>query len=125
MSPYRSLAVLGATGNVGEQLLAALAQHPQAKFLDIRILTRPSPWTVKGDPALHVRIFEIVYNSKDTHAMLVEALRGVDVVISTVGDDSGLTGRDVKNCGELPGFKAQNDVARAAKEAGVKLFVPA
>jgi uncharacterized protein YbjT (DUF2867 family) len=125
MAPYRSLAILGASGNVGEQLLAALAKHPYAKFLDIRILTRPSPWKVKGDPALHVRVFEITYNMRETHAMLVDALRGVDVVISTVGDDSGLTGRDVKNCGELPGFKAQDAVARAAKEAGVKLFVPA
>jgi uncharacterized protein YbjT (DUF2867 family) len=125
MSSYRSLAILGATGNLGEQLLAAIARDPRAKPLDIRILTRPSPWQIPVDPGLNVSLHQITYNTRNTHASLLKALKGVDVVISAVGDDSGLTSRDVANSGELPGFKAQDEVARAAKEAGVKLFVPA
>lgn len=125
MSPYRSLAILGATGSLGEQLLAALAHHPRAKTLDIRILTRPSPWNIPVDPVLNVSVYQITYNTPETRTELLEALLGVDVVISVVGDDSGLTSRDVKSSAELPGFRAQDLVARVAKEAGVKLFVPA
>lgn len=125
MSPYRSLAILGATGNVGEQLLTALAHHPRSKSLDIRILTRPSPWRIPVDPTLNFSVYQINYNTRDTRSELLEALRGVDVVISTVGDDSGLTSRDVQTSAELPGFRAQDIVAKVAKEAGVRLFVPA
>jgi len=125
MSPYKSLAILGATGNLGSQLLAALAHDPRSRTLDIRILTRPSPWQIPVDPELNVSVHQITYNTRETHAALLRALKGVDVVISTVGDDSGLTSRDVKSSGKLPGFRAQDEVARAAKEAGVRLFVPA
>lgn len=52
------------------------------------------------------------------------ALNDADVAISAVGDDSGLTSKDVKHTGLLPGFIAQDIVAKAAKIAGVKLFVP-
>jgi putative NADH-flavin reductase len=124
MSPCRSIAILGATGNFGEQILAALSQHPRAKSLDIRILTRPSPWQIPVDPSLNISLYQITYNTRGTHAALLDALTGVDVVISAVGDDSGLTSREVKNSGALPGFKAQDQVATAAKAAGVKLFVP-
>lgn len=124
MSPCRSIAILGATGNFGEQLLAALSHHPRAKSLDIRILARPSPWQIPIEPGLNISLFQITYNTRGTHASLVEALSGVDVVISAVGDDSGLTSREVKNSGALPGFRAQDEVATAAKAAGVKLFVP-
>ena len=124
MSPYKSLAIVGATGNLGEQLLAALADDPRGRTLDIRILTRPSPWQITVDPGLNVSLHQITYNTRNTHSTLLQALKGVDVVISTLGDDSGLTSRDVRNSGELPGFRAQDEVARAAKEAGVKLFVP-
>jgi len=40
---------------------------------------------------------------------LISALKGVDVVLSTLRDD---------------GLEIQRDVVRAAKAAGVKLFVP-
>jgi len=125
MSPCQSIAILGATGNLGEQLLAALSHHPRARTLDIRILTRPSPWQIPVGPGLTITSYQITYNTEDTHASLLKALKGVDVVISAVGDDSGLTNREVKNSGALPGFRAQDEVAKAAKAAGVKLFVPA
>ena len=124
MSGIQSIAILGATGRLGTQLLAALAKHPQRKSLDIRVLTRPSPWPTEVDPSLRVTVYPIQYGTPDTHEVLTRALRGVDVVISTVGDDSGLGGKDVRSISELPGFRAQDAVARAAKAAGVKLFVP-
>ena len=124
MSEIQSIAILGATGHLGTQLLAALAKHPRHKSLDIRILTRPSPWPTEVDPNLRVSVYPIQYGTRDTHEALQRALRGVDVVVSTVGDDSGLSSRDVKSIAELPGFKAQDAVAKAAKVAGVRLFVP-
>lgn len=45
----------------------------------------------------------------DNHASLVEALKGVEVVISTLAG---------------PGFGSQLPLAKASKEAGVQLFVP-
>ena len=69
-------------------------------------------------------MYPIQYGTSDTHDALLRALRGVDVVISTVGDDSGLSSKDIRSIAELPGFRAQNVVAKAAKAAGVKLFVP-
>ena len=124
MSEIQSIAILGATGRLGTQLLAAFAKHPRHKFLDIRILTRPSPWPTEVDSSLRVTVYPIQYGTYDTHEALKRALRGVDVVISTVGDDSGLSSKDVRSIAELPGFKAQDAVARAAKAVGVKLFVP-
>lgn len=124
MSEIQSIAILGATGRLGTQLLAALAKHPRHKSLDIRILTRPSPWPTEVDPCLRVTVYPIQYGTRYTHEALKRALHGVDVVISTVGDDSGLSSKDVRSIAELPGFRAQDAVAKAAKAAGVRLFVP-
>ena len=124
MSEIQSIAILGATGRLGTQLLAALARHPRHKFLDVRVLTRPSPWPTEVDPSLRVSVYPIQYGTHDAYEALQQALYGVDVVISTVGDDSGLSSKDIKSIAELPGFKVQDVVAKAAKAAGVKLFVP-
>ena len=69
-------------------------------------------------------VYPIQYGTRNTHEALKRALHGVDVVISTVGDDSGLSSKDVRSIAELPGFRAQDAVAKAAKAAGVRLFVP-
>lgn len=124
MSEIQSVAILGATGRLGAQLLAALVGHPRHQSLDIRVLTRPSPWPTEVHPSLQVTVYPIQYGTSETHEALLRALDGVDVVISTVGDDSGLSGKDVGSIAELPGFRAQDVVAKAAKAAGVKLFVP-
>jgi len=124
MSEIQSIAILGATGSLGTQLLAALAKHPRHKSLDIRVLTRPSPWPTEVESGLRVTVYPIQYGTRNAHEALMRALRGVDVVISTVGDDSGLSSRDVRSIAELPGFRAQDAVAKAAKAAGVKLFIP-
>lgn len=93
----------------------------------IRILTRPTSaekahTIAERYPTLYLTVHAIDYTGEETG--LEAALRGVDIVLSTVGDDSGLTSEDVAHTGLLPGFIAQDAVARAAKVAGVRLFVP-
>ncbi|EIN04954.1 hypothetical protein PUNSTDRAFT_138141 [Punctularia strigosozonata HHB-11173 SS5] len=123
---YRSIAILGASGNVGQELLAALALHPRFSELELRVLTRNSTIALDGKlPWLNLSTYTIDYDSDDVDAQLANALRGVEVVVSVVGDDSGLGSKDVPHTGHLPGFQAQEKVARAAKTAGISLFVPA
>lgn len=56
--------------------------------------------------ALGAKIVSVDYSD---HASLVSALKGVEVVISTLAG---------------PGFASQLPLAKAAKEAGVQLLVP-
>jgi uncharacterized protein YbjT (DUF2867 family) len=127
MSRPLTIAILGASGTIGPFLLQALSLHPNSTEVHIRILARPQSVervnTLAGQYAsLSLAVHIIDYTGTATE--LNAALNGVDVVISAVGDDSGLTSKDVKHSGLLPGFIAQDTVARAAKTAGVKLFVP-
>ncbi|KAJ7080934.1 hypothetical protein B0H15DRAFT_855563 [Mycena belliarum] len=132
MSVPRNIAIFGASGTLGPFLLQAFATHPKASELDVRILTRHKSTEraqalAARHPTLKVTVHAVNFaaaNAEDLETGLEEALRGVDVVISAVGDDSGLTSKDVKHTGLLPGFIAQDQVARAAKAAGVKLFLP-
>jgi uncharacterized protein YbjT (DUF2867 family) len=126
MSPL-TIAILGATGTFGPFLLQALATHPKAPDVRIRILTRhKSIGKVHDITEKHknLRVFEIDCAAAAENTGLDTALDGVDVVLSAVGDDSGLTSKDVAHTGMLPGFKAQDAVAKAAKAAGVQLFAP-
>jgi uncharacterized protein YbjT (DUF2867 family) len=128
MSPSLTIAILGASGNLGPFFLQALAAHPKAPDVHIRILTRRTSFEkvqaiIEKHKSLSITVHEIDYSVPNTG--LDSALTGVDVVVSTVGDDSGLTNKDVAHTGMLPGFKAQDAVAQAAKTAGVRLFVPA
>ncbi|KAJ7631588.1 hypothetical protein DFH06DRAFT_698142 [Mycena polygramma] len=127
MSAPITIAILGASGTLGPSLLQALADHPRALEVRIRILTRPrsaekAHTLAEKYPTLYLTVHPIDYVGTETG--LDAALHGVDVVLSTVGDDSGLTREDVAHTGLLPGFLAQDAVARAAKAAGVRLFVP-
>ncbi|KAI0783182.1 hypothetical protein C8Q75DRAFT_468353 [Abortiporus biennis] len=131
---YTSFAILGATGKLGQELLHSFSEHSLSNQLQIRILTRPQSFCKACHlrnqylNILNITIYPIdyIYGSRETYEALKEALRGVDVVISTVGDDSRLNRRDglIRHIGELPGFKAQLEVAEAAKAVGIKLFVP-
>ncbi|KAJ7852663.1 hypothetical protein B0H14DRAFT_3450684 [Mycena olivaceomarginata] len=103
MSPL-TIAILGATSTFGPFLLQALATHPKA----------PDPHPNSNAPQ---KYWETAENTG-----LDTALDGVDVVLSAVGDDSGLTSKDVTHTGMLPGFKAQDAVAKAAKVAGSVVF---
>ncbi|KAJ7062069.1 hypothetical protein C8F01DRAFT_1219849 [Mycena amicta] len=128
MSLPRTIAIFGASGTLGPFLLQALATHLTASELDVRILTCPTRTEriqalVARYPSMKVTVHAIDFAAEDING-IEEALHGVDVVISAVGDDSGLTRKDVKHTGLLPGYIAQDRVACAAKAAGVKLFVP-
>ncbi|KAJ6483390.1 hypothetical protein C8R45DRAFT_1149391 [Mycena sanguinolenta] len=128
MSAPPTLAILGASGTLGSFLLQALSMHSNSRHVPIHILTRPASTNkvqtlASHHPNLRITIHPIDYTA-DENTELEAALRGVDVVISLVGDDSGLTSKDVKHTGFFPGFITQDKVARAAKAVGVKLFAP-
>ncbi|KAJ7712026.1 hypothetical protein B0H16DRAFT_1626470 [Mycena metata] len=127
MSPSLNIAILGASGTLGPFILQAISAHPNASTVCLRILARPTSVgrvkiLVEQHADLDLTVHVIDYTNGG--AGLDSALQGVDVVISAVGDDSGLTKKDVKHTGLLPGFITQDTVAKAAKAAGVKLFVP-
>ncbi|KAJ6455904.1 hypothetical protein C8R47DRAFT_1165850 [Mycena vitilis] len=127
MSAPITIAILGGSGILGPFLLQALADHPRALEVRVRMLTRArsaekAHTLAEKYPTLYLTVHPIDYT--DTETGLDAALYGVDVVLSVVGDDSGLTREDVPHTGLLPGFLAQDTVARAAKAAGVRLFVP-
>ncbi|KAJ7796103.1 hypothetical protein B0H14DRAFT_3551821 [Mycena olivaceomarginata] len=107
MSAPLTIAILGATGTLGPSLLQAIADHPKVLDARIRILTRPTSaekaHTLAGRyPTLYLTVHAVDYSGAEAET----ALRAVDVVLSAVGDDSGMR------------------FAHAAKAAGVKLFVP-
>ncbi|KAJ7458743.1 hypothetical protein B0H11DRAFT_2060844 [Mycena galericulata] len=116
-----TIAILGASGTLGPFLLQALAAHPMATDVHIRVLTRPASLQkvhniTEAYGNLHLTVHAIDYSATDADTSLGAALRGVDVVVSAV--------KDVAHTGLLPGFIAQDTVARTAKTAGVRLFVP-
>jgi nucleoside-diphosphate-sugar epimerase len=133
MSGMTTLAIFG-LGRLGSYLLAALLNHPAAKSsgLRVRVLTRPGSYH-RGPFPSNVTFHPIDYRDYDKALFeLVEALSGVHCVISTVG--SGCADPDAeakrlqalgKHCGYIPGYAAQRLVAKAARKAGVSLFVPA
>ncbi|CAK5280815.1 unnamed protein product [Mycena citricolor] len=102
MSPtYSSFAVIGA-GAVGGPILAALGAQPSAKVI---LLSRSTSKTVPAN----VQVIQIP--SYDNVPAVTAALKAhsVEVIVSTL------------NIAALP---AQLAVVDAAKQAGVKLFVP-
>ena|ERR1700761_6465157 len=132
MSGLTSFAILG-LGRLGSQVLSALLTSPQGRSLSIRILTRPGSQTRNLLYPPNVSFWPIDYNDPyRVDAQLLQALKGVQVVISTVGagvKDPDAEGRKLmamgKHSGFIPGYINQSIVARAAKRAGCKLFVPA
>jgi uncharacterized protein YbjT (DUF2867 family) len=73
-----------------------LAEYP------LTVDTKGSKTTIEGD----ARVIQVDYSNDES---IKHALTGVDVVISTVS---------------IPALDVQGKIAAAAKEAGVKLFVP-
>jgi len=99
MSGFKTFAIAG-VGNVG----APIAKELIKKGLKVVGLTRKG--SNKALPE-GVIVREIDY---EDHASLVDALQGVEVVISTIST--------------LEGFPLQIKLADAAKSVGVQLFVP-
>ncbi|KAJ7024454.1 hypothetical protein C8F04DRAFT_1131378 [Mycena alexandri] len=100
--------LLGATGETGGSILQGLLTDTES--FEVHALVRPSSATkpaVKAlaDRGVNIRVADIEGPIED----LVDVLSGVDVVISAVSSETEL---------------AQIQLATAAKEAGVKRFIP-
>ncbi|KAH9980930.1 NAD-P-binding protein, partial [Lactifluus volemus] len=103
MSGYKNFAVVGA-GNTGSFIIHQLLEHKSAGTINnVVVLTRQeSKATIEGD----AKVIPVDYSNKQS---VKGALAGVDVVICTIASAA---------------LGAQAGIAQAAKEAGVKLFVP-
>ncbi|KAK3310856.1 uncharacterized protein B0T15DRAFT_507481 [Chaetomium strumarium] len=100
---FPSVAVIGATGNIGGPILRAI-QEAQPPFQSITVLTRSANPGGAFGPNVHVEVVD--YSSRDS---IVAALKGVDAVVSAVAQQS---------------VESQKTVIDAAVEAGVKFFIP-
>jgi len=106
MSGYKSFAVAGA-GNIGKYIVKELAElKRQGVVSDVKVLTRSTTPNAEAT-GLGAESVTVDYTSS---ASLVSALKGVDVVISTLGGPALAD--------------TQSALALAAKEAGAKLFIP-
>jgi len=103
MSGYKNFAIVGA-GTIGSFVIRQFLKDKAAGTVDkVVVLTRQgSNTTIEGD----AKLIPVDYSNKESIKI---ALTGIDVVISTI---SGMA------------LGAQAGIAEAAKEAGVKLFVP-
>ncbi|KAK2743139.1 isoflavone reductase family protein [Colletotrichum kahawae] len=102
-----SVAILGATGETGHFIIDALLE---SDTFEITALARPSSATNQKYTNLRSRGVKVVaVELTGPEDALVEALTNIDVIISTVS---------------VASFKDQIPLAKAAKKAGVKRFVP-
>ena len=98
MSAFRTVAVAGATGNLGPSLAQALV----AAGFEVTVLSRIG--SNRSAPPGIKRVVEVDYNSPES---LTEALSGQDVLVSNV-----------------PNHGSQKPLIDAAIAAGVKRFLP-
>ncbi|KAJ7186665.1 hypothetical protein C8R46DRAFT_879993 [Mycena filopes] len=108
MSIKQRVLLLGATGETGRSILEGLLEDIDS--FEVEALIRPSSATkpavtALSDRGVKTRIADIEGPIED----LVQALSGVDILISAIDAGSQL---------------AQIKLATAAKEAGVKRFIP-
>jgi len=103
MSGYTNFAVVGA-GNIGGHIVQHLLKEKAAGIVkEVIVLSRQgSKNTIQGD----AKVIQVDYAND---AAIKRALTGVDVVIAAL---------------PIPAYDVQEKVAVAAKEVGVKLFVP-
>ncbi|OIW22736.1 NAD(P)-binding protein [Coniochaeta ligniaria NRRL 30616] len=101
---FPSVAVVGATGNVGFPILKALASaHPP--FDSITVLTRSPP----ANPSIFPPSVTIKTADYTSHSDLISALTGIDAIVFAVGS---------------PHTLSQIPIIDAAVEAGVKFIIP-
>lgn len=103
-SGFKSVIVVGATGNLGLKAVSAFV----AKKWDTRVLVRADSNKDKVEE-LKKTGATLVEGDVSNVESLKKAFTGVDVVVSTISGG---------------GFAVQGNVLTAAKEAGVKRFVP-
>ncbi|KAH9826209.1 Isoflavone reductase family protein, partial [Teratosphaeria destructans] len=99
--------LIGATGETGRSILNGLLE---AGTFDIVALTRPSSLAKPANQALPSQGIELrAIDLKGPHAEIVQALDGIEILISAVGPNDQLD--------QIP-------LVDAAHEAGVKRFLP-
>jgi len=102
MTSFKNIALWGVGGdNIGGHILSALVNDGTYK---LTVIARQSSKSTYPSTLDIIRVEDDL-----SHASLVKALKGQDVVISAVGP-AGIVG--------------QYDVAKAAADAGVKRFIP-
>ncbi|CAF3099637.1 unnamed protein product [Rotaria socialis] len=99
---YKNVLLIGASGNVGKNILPDLLADPDFK---VSILSRTDSSAIFPS---NINIIQVNYSDKSA---LVQALTGQDVVISAVG-------------GEALMKYLEKVLIEAALEAGVKWFIP-
>ncbi|KAL7272792.1 hypothetical protein RUND412_004379 [Rhizina undulata] len=97
----KNVALVGATGNLGPSILAALRESSY----NVTVLTRAGSTSTQNLPS-DVTVVSVDY---DNHASVVEALRGQDALVVTIG---------------AAGIVLQRKIIDAAVEAGVKRYIP-
>ncbi|KAL6715008.1 hypothetical protein ACLMJK_007269 [Lecanora helva] len=100
-APFKNIAVVGATGNLGPHIISALLSHHFA----VTVLTRPTSTSTPNFPPA-VRVFRGNY---DDPVFLASAFKGIDVVILTVGVEF---------------IPRQGILVEAGAKAGVRRVVP-
>ncbi|KAI2620768.1 NAD(P)-binding protein [Hypomontagnella submonticulosa] len=109
MSNTIKVAVVGATGNTGKSVVDGLLAETETKY-EITALTRPTSVNNEANKVLQGRgVHVVAADLTGPKEDLVKLLSGIDVVIS---------------CIVFSALKDQIPLAEAAKEAGVKRFVP-
>jgi uncharacterized protein YbjT (DUF2867 family) len=106
----KTVAILGATGMIGEQLLELALNDPY--FERVRVLVR-KPFTQKH-PKLEVKLVDF----KDAESVKL-ALEEVDVILSAIGTTQKNVGGDEKLYYEID-FDIPVNAARFGKETGAK-----
>jgi len=103
MSGYKNFAIVGA-GTLGNFVIRQFLKEKAAGAVnEVIVLTRQaSKTTVEGD----AKVTRVDYSNPES---IKSALSGVDVVISTISGEA---------------LDVQGKIAEAAKEVGVKLFIP-
>lgn len=101
LSPIKTVAVLGASGNIGQYIVRALVD---AGFTVTAVRRADSSATTVFPPSVIIRTAD--YSSI---ASLTEALRGQDAAVSAIG---------------MMGLALQKAIIDAAVAAGVRRFVP-
>ncbi|KAH8904968.1 NAD(P)-binding protein [Coniochaeta sp. PMI_546] len=101
---FPSVALIGATGNVGRLILQAL-REAQPPFESITVLTRSAGSNIEADGS-NIRVRTVDYSSRES---ISTALKGVDAVVSAIATQS---------------VETQKAVIDAAVDAGVRFFIP-
>ena len=103
MSSLKNIALWGVGGsNIGAEILRTISADPAFKVI---VLAR------NGSKSSYPSNVKVVRVDDTSHADLVKALQGQDAVISAVGSNAAALN------GQIP-------LAKAAVEAGVRLFIP-